>query len=81
MRTRPPGRSPLYLKILFACTAHPIIVWTILLPLYFELIELRAGLAPVLAPFAKHSPNQIPAPNGFDFKHHYDDAILFSLGP
>ena len=75
MRTRQPVRSPLYLEVLFACTAHPIIAWTILLLLYFE---LRAGLAPMLAPFAKYSPNQIPAPNGFDFKH-YHDAILFHL--
>ena len=33
----------------------------ILLRLYFELIGRRAALAPVLAPFTKHSPNQIPA--------------------
>ena len=70
MRTRQPDCSPLYLKILFACIACPIMVWPILLRLYFELIELRARLVPVLAPFAKHSPNRIPAPNRFDFKHH-----------
>ena len=59
MRTRQPDCSPLYLKILFACIACPIMVWPILLRLYFELIELRARLVPVLAPFAKHSPSQI----------------------
>ena len=63
MRTRQPGCAPFYPKIQFACTDHPITVWAgaILLRLYCELIGLRAVLAPVLAPFATHSPNQIPA--------------------
>lgn len=41
----------------------PTIVWigAILLRLYFELIGLGAKLTPVLAPFAKRSPNQITA--------------------
>lgn len=63
MRPCRPVGSPLYPKIRFAFTNHPITVWAgaILLRLYFELIGLRAVLGPVLAPFAKHSPNQIPA--------------------
>ena len=57
--------SPLYPKIRFAFTDHPITVWAgaILLRLYFELIGLRAGLQTTLAPFAKRSNNQIPAPD------------------
>ncbi len=53
--------SPLYPKIRFAFTDHPITVWAgaILLRLYFELISLRAALVPLLAPFAKTSNNQI----------------------
>ena len=63
MRTRQPPASPLYPKIRFAFTDHPITVWAgaILLRLYFELIGLRAALAPLLVPFAKTSNNQIPA--------------------
>lgn len=63
MRARPVPASPLYPKIRFAFTDHPITVWAgaILLRLYFELIGLRAALAPVLTPFTKTSNNQIPA--------------------
>lgn len=63
MRTRRPVASPLYPKISFACTEHPITVWAgaILLRLYVELIGLRAALAPLLVSFAKTSNNQIPA--------------------
>ena len=55
--------SPLYPKIRFAFTDHPITVWAgaILLRLYFELIGLRGALVPLLIPFAKTSNNQIPA--------------------
>ena len=62
MRTRPAPPSPLYPKIRFAFTDHPITVWAgaILLRLYFELIGLRATLTPVLTPFTKTSNNQIP---------------------
>jgi hypothetical protein len=61
----PAPASPLYPKIRFAFTDHPITVWAgaILLRLYFELIGLRAALAPLLVPFAKTSHNQIPAVN------------------
>ncbi|HMS83335.1 MAG TPA: hypothetical protein PKD12_06765 [Nitrospira sp.] len=63
MRARQALASPLYPKIRFAFTDHPITVWAgaILLRLYFELIGLRAALAPLLVPFAKTSNNQIPA--------------------
>jgi hypothetical protein len=63
MRTRPAPTSPLYPKIRFAFTDHPITVWAgaILLRLYVELIGLRTALVPLLTPFAKHSNNQIPA--------------------
>jgi hypothetical protein len=62
MRARQVLASPLYPKIRFAFTNHPITVWAgaILLRLYFELIGLRAALAPLLVPFAKTSNNQIP---------------------
>jgi hypothetical protein len=54
-------RSPLYPKILFGFTSHPITVWAgvILLRLYFEWMGLRQELGKVLAPFAKRSNNQI----------------------
>jgi hypothetical protein len=54
--------SPLYPKIRFAFTDHPITVWAgaILLRLYFELIGLRAVLQRTLLPLAKRSNNQIP---------------------
>ncbi len=63
MPVRRPPSSPLYPKIHFAFTDHPITVWAgaILLRLYFELIGLRAALVPLLAPFAKTSNNQIAA--------------------
>ena len=59
--------SPLYPKIRFAFTDHPITVWAgvILLRLYVELIGLRTTLATTLAPLAKRSNNQIPAPDVF----------------
>lgn len=62
MRTRPAPPSPLYPKIRFAFTDHPITVWAgaIFLRLYVELIGLRATLTPVLTPFTKTSNNQIP---------------------
>jgi len=62
MRARQALTSPLYPKIRFAFTDHPITVWAgaILLRLYFELIGLRATLTPVLTPFTKTSNNQIP---------------------
>lgn len=54
--------SPLYPKIHFAFTDHPIAIWAgaLFLRLYFELIGLRAVLQPLLAPLAKRSNNQIP---------------------
>lgn len=54
-------RSPLYPKILFGFTAHPITVWAgvILLRLYFEWIKLRQELGQALAGIAKRSNNQI----------------------
>jgi hypothetical protein len=63
MRPRPAPASPLYPKIRFAFTDHPITVWAgaILLRLYFELLGLRAALVPLLTPFVKTSNNQIPA--------------------
>ena len=63
MRVRPAPASPLYPKLRFAFTDHPITVWAgvILLRLYFELLGLRAALIPLLGPFAKTSNNQIPA--------------------
>ena len=62
MRVRPAPISPLYPKIRFAFTDHPLTVWAgaILLRLYFEVIGLRTSLAPLLVPFAKTSNNQIP---------------------
>jgi hypothetical protein len=54
--------SPLYPKIRFAFTDHPITVWAgaIVLRLYFEFIGLRAVLPGTLAPLAQQSNNQIP---------------------
>ena len=54
-------RSPLYPKILFGFTEHPITVWAglILLRLYFEWIKLREELSEALEGFAKHSNNQM----------------------
>ena len=56
-------RSPLYPKILFGFTSHPITVWAgvILLRLYFEWMGLRKELGKVLAAFAKRSNHQIPS--------------------
>jgi hypothetical protein len=63
MRARQVSTSPLYPQIGFAFTDHPITVWAgaILLRLYFEVIGLRAALAPLLTAFTKTSNNQIPA--------------------
>ena len=54
-------RSPLYPKILFGFTEHPITVWAgvVLLRLYFEWIKLREELNQALVGFAKRSNNQI----------------------
>lgn len=54
-------RSPLYPKIVFGFTEHPITVWAgvILVRLYFEWIKLREELTGALVGFAKHSNNQI----------------------
>ena len=61
MKRARPERSPLYPKILFGFTEHPITVWAgvILLRLYFEWIKLREELNEALVGFAKHSNNQI----------------------
>lgn len=63
MRVRPAPASPLYPKLRFAFTDHPITVWAgaILLRLYLELIGLRASLVPLLGSFTQTSNNQIPA--------------------
>ena len=54
-------RSPLYPRILFGFTDHPITVWAgvILLRLYFEWIGLRQVLSESLVDFVKRSNNQI----------------------
>ena len=54
-------RSPLYPKILFGFTDHPITVWAgvILLRVYFEWIKLREELNEALVNFGKRSNNQI----------------------
>ena len=54
-------RSPLYPKILFGFTDHPITVWAgvILLRVYFEWIKLRDELDETLVEFGKRSNNQI----------------------
>src|SRR5258707_2125733 len=54
-------RSPLYRKILFGFTDHPITVWAgvILLRVYFEWIKLREELKETLVEFRKRSNNQI----------------------
>src|SRR6266498_3099154 len=56
-------RSPLYRRIGFGFTEHPITVWAgvILLRLYFEWIGLRKELGECLASFVKRSNNQIGA--------------------
>src|SRR6266481_1976982 len=55
------ARSPLYPKILFGFTDHPITVWAgvIVLRLYFEWIKLGKELSEALAEFTKRSNNQI----------------------
>ena len=54
-------RSPLYRRIGFGFTDHPITVWgdLILLRLYFEWIKLREELNETLVKFSKRSNNQI----------------------
>src|SRR5258708_11222263 len=54
-------RSPLYRKILFGFTDHPITVWAgvILLRVYFEWIKLREELEETLVECRKRSNNQI----------------------
>src|SRR5260370_36887460 len=61
MNKREEKRSPLYRRIGFGFTAHPITVWAgvILLRLYFEWIKLREELSEALVGFAKRSNNQI----------------------
>jgi hypothetical protein len=61
MKKQKRDRSPLYPKILFGFTSHPITVWAgvILLRLYFEWIGLRKELGQILAGFVKRSNNQI----------------------
>jgi hypothetical protein len=56
-------RLPLYPKILFGFTDHPITVWAgvILLRVYFEWIKLREELSVGLVGFTKRSNNQISA--------------------
>lgn len=64
MRVRPAPASPLYPKLRFAFTDHPITVWAgvILLRLYVELLDLRTALTSVLTPVAKTlPPNWSPA--------------------
>ena len=62
MRVRPAPASPLYPKLRFAFTDHPITVWAgvILLRLYVELLDLRSAVTRVLTPVAKTSHHQIP---------------------
>ena len=61
MRERVVERSPLYRKIGFGFTKHPITVWAgvILLRLYFEWIKLREELNEALVRIAKRSNHQI----------------------
>ena len=61
MKRRVGESSPLYPKILFAFTDHPITVWAgaILLRVYFEWIGLGKELRGCLAGFVKRSNNQI----------------------
>src|SRR5207244_12013094 len=61
MKRRRRERSPLYPKILFGFTDHPITVWAgvILLRVYFEWIKLREELDETLVEFGKRSNNQI----------------------
>src|SRR6266545_6671481 len=63
MKRRRVERSPLYPKIMFGFTDHPITVWAgvMLLRIYFEWIKLREELSVGLVRFTKRSNNQIPA--------------------
>ena len=63
MKRRVGERSPLYPKILFSFTDHPITVWAgvILLRIYFEWIGLAKELRECLAEFVKRSNNRIGA--------------------
>jgi hypothetical protein len=63
MKRRVGERSPLYPKILFSFTDHPITVWAgaILLRIYFEWIGLEKELRDCLAEFVKRSNNRIGA--------------------
>ena len=63
MKRRRVERSPLYPKIMFGFTDHPITVWAgvILVRIYFEWIKLREELSVGLVRFTKRSNNQIPA--------------------
>jgi hypothetical protein len=61
MKRRRVERSPLYPKIMFGFTDHPITVWAgvILLRVYFEWIKLREELSVGLVSLTKRSNNQI----------------------
>ncbi len=61
MKQRITESSPLYPKILFRFTDHPITVWAgvILLRVYFEWVGIRHELGQVLGEFVKRSNNQI----------------------
>jgi hypothetical protein len=61
MKQRITESSPLYPKILFRFTDHPITVWAgvILLRVYFEWVGIRQELGQVLGEFVKRSNNQI----------------------
>ena len=63
MKQRVGERSPLYPKILFSFTDHPITVWAgaILLRIYFEWIGLGKELRGCLGEFVKRSNNRIGA--------------------
>src|SRR5439155_26071159 len=63
MKRRRVERSPLYPKIMFGFTDHPITVWAgvILLRIYFEWIKLREELSVESVTFTKRSNNQVPA--------------------
>lgn len=61
MKQRITQASPLYPKIIFRFTDHPMTVWAgvILLRVYFEWVGLRQELGQVLGEFVKRSNNQI----------------------
>jgi hypothetical protein len=60
MKRQSTESSPLYPKILFRFTDHPITVWAgvILLRVYFEWVGLRKELGEVLGEFVKRSNNR-----------------------